>query len=419
MRLKRIVNMDEIEDVDIFKRRLVDENSFNCRGCSSKPSLDTPAKQRYDEMGCCAQMHTYEWTKEFDNLSSTSTFNIVEVRFKNTHKDFFRISNNVEDFQTGDIVAVESTSGHNIGIISLKGELVRLQLKKKGLDENSLDIKNIYRKAAQLDVDKWIEAINKEKEIQRRARILAIDLNLSMKIINVEFQGDGTKAIFYYTAEERVDFRQLIRSYAEEFKIRIEMRQIGARQEAGNLGGIGACGREFCCVSFLHNFVSVSTHSARVQQVSLNPNKLAGQCSKLKCCLNYEYEVYEDALKNFPDTRSVLKTKKGDAKCVKIDTLHSKMYYVYENEPNRFIELSISEAKEIIDLNKKGELVDEIAKRIAKSEVTQEDMEYTNVVGQDDLTRFDNKKSNNKRRNRKGNKSQRVIGAPKNKDRNV
>ncbi|MDE5761941.1 MAG: hypothetical protein K2H68_00295, partial [Bacteroidales bacterium] len=283
------------------------ENIYNSRGLAKAPREEESGRDRYVQMCRCAQMHSYEWTDLFPNLSAGSDFPIVQVRFKNTHKDFFRLPENEEgkSFATGDVVVVEAANGHDTGVISLRGELVRLQLKKKGISDISA-LRKIVRKARPNDLDKWVETIQAEKEMQRRARVIAAQLGLSMKINNVEIQGDFTKAIFYYTAEDRVDFRQLIKLYAEEFKVRVEMRQIGARQESGTLGGIGSCGRELCCVTFLNNFSSVSTHAARLQQVSLNPQKLAGQCSKLKCCLNYEYDVYRAAMKTMPDASVIL-----------------------------------------------------------------------------------------------------------------
>lgn len=394
---------EDFDEDEIFCRMATDENIFNSRGLSRAPKIEDSCQNRYHQMGCCAQMHSYQWTNLFPEMSALSDFPIVQVRFKNTHKDFFRIPDgeNVEDFQTGDIVTVESANGHDTGIICLRGELVRLQLKKKGLNADSPAIKKIYRKARQNDIDKWIETIQAEKEMQRKARIIAAQLGLSMKINNVEIQGDFTKAIFYYTADDRVDFRQLIKLYAEEFKVRIEMRQIGARQESGILGGVGSCGRELCCVTFLHNFTSVGTHAARVQQVSLNPQKLAGQCSKLKCCLNFEYEVYMDALKSMPDQKAILKTEKGDARCVKIDPLKRTLTYVCEDNPGLYTELSAEKVAEIIEKNKEGEIIGNLTDYCKPAPITMESQaSFHLVVGQDDLTRFDKPKEKKKNKNK-------------------
>ncbi len=396
--LPRCPDIPDVEDFDedeIFCRMATDENIFNSRGLSHAPKMEERSRERYIQMGRCAQMHSHEWTNLFPGMSIESDFPIVQVRFKNTHKDFFRIPENEkpQNFQTGDIVTVESANGHDTGVICLRGELVRLQLKKKGVDPDSPAIRKIYRKARQNDIDKWIETIQAEKEMQRRARIIAAQLGLSMKINNVEIQGDFTKAIFYYTADDRVDFRQLIKLYAEEFKLRIEMRQIGARQESGILGGIGSCGRELCCVSFLHNFTSVGTHTARIQQVSLNPQKLAGQCSKLKCCLNFEYDVYVDALKSMPDAKTQLKTEKGDAHCVKMDPLKRTMTFAYNDSPGSFIELTVDKVLEIINKNSSGEVVNSLQDFARnKNQNIEQTPEFQQVVGQDDLTRFDKPK---------------------------
>ena len=397
----------EPEEVEIFLRKTVEENIYNSRGCAHAPNLQDKSAHRCQQMGCCAQMHAYNWTEAFGSLPSTDPFDLVEVRFKNTHKDFYRLpAESTETFECGDIVAVEGNSGHDIGIICLRGELARIQAKNKGIDPLSPQIKKVYRKARGNDLDKWIETIRIEKETQRRARVLAAELGLDMKINNVEYQGDFTKAIFYYTAEDRVDFRQLIKLYADEFKVRIEMKQIGARQEAGNIGGIGSCGRELCCVTFLHNFSSVSTHAARVQQVSLNPQKLAGQCSKLKCCLNYEYDTYLDLQKSMPDARTALVTERGKAKCVKVDILNHKMTYAYEDEPNRFIDIDADEAARLIEANRRGETPADIQNRKSEAEGAPT-VEFSNVVGQDDLTRFDKPKGN---KGGKGNKKRQGDG---------
>lgn len=394
---------------EVFMRLTADENIYNSRGLAHTPKMEESCRERYLQMACCAQMHSCQWTDSFPSMSEESDFPIVQVRFKNTHKDFFRLPENetARNFHTGDIVVVECTNGHDTGVICLQGELVRLQLKKRNLNPDSAEIRKIYRKARQNDVDKWIETIQAEKEMQRRARVIAAQLGLSMKINNVEIQGDFTKAIFYYTADDRVDFRQLIKLYAEEFKLRIEMRQIGARQESGILGGIGACGRELCCVTFLHNFSSVGTHAARVQQVSLNPQKLAGQCSKLKCCLNYEYEVYADAMKSMPDSKAILKTEKGEARCIKIDPLRHRLTYTYTEIPGSYVDLTAEQVFDILERNKNGTAVgdlEEMAKDLR--EPAQAKPEFRQVVGQDDLTRFDKPKESkgrNKGEKRKNN----------------
>lgn len=348
--------------------------------------------------GGCNKLNVFDWLANMELPHGQKKFDYLEVRFKNSRKDFFKNDTGVELFQ-GDVVAVEATSGHDMGIVSLAGELVRLQMKKKGvaIDET---IKKIYRKAKQTDIDKWKAAQALEVETMFKARTLALNLGLQMKISDVEYQGDKTKAIFYYTADERVDFRELIKVMAQQFSIRIEMRQIGARQEASRLGGIGSCGRELCCSTWLTDFRTVNTSAARYQQLSLNPLKLAGQCGKLKCCLNYELDAYVDALKEFPDNTIKLQTKLGSAFHQKSDIFKRKMWYSYVEQPSVFHELDVVQVKKILELNAKNEKptdLKEFAVVPAKIEVAVPD--YENVVGQDSLTRFDKKKSNNNKPN--------------------
>jgi cell fate regulator YaaT (PSP1 superfamily) len=347
--------------------------------------------------------------------ANQKAFDCVEVRFKNGRKEFFR---NNEDFTLyeGDTIAVEATTGYDIGIVSLSGELVRLQMSKKGIFPKSEEIKKVHRKATESDIEKWQSGKAKEADAMLKARTIANELNLRMKISDVEYQGDLSKAVFFYTADERVDFRDLIRKLADSFKTRIEMKQIGMRQEASRLGGIGSCGRELCCSTWLTDFRSVSTSAARYQQLSLNPTKLAGQCGKLKCCLNYELDVYVDELKKFPDTKKKLKTKKGDAFFQKMDIFGNKMWYSYRDEPYEFIELSLSRVTEIIEKNKKDEKVEQL--KDFNDIVIEKKPDYENVVGQDDLTRFDklnkkNKNRNNKRRNKNRNRKKPANNAKK------
>lgn len=303
----------------------------------------------------------------------------------------------------GDVVAVEASPGHDIGTVSLAGDLVLLQMRKRNVDSATGDFKKIYRKATDLDIATWQEAVAMEKETKTRARIIARELGLNMKISDVEFQGDKSKAIFYYTAEDRVDFRELIRKYAEEFKVRIEMKQIGSRQEAARLGGIGPCGRELCCSTWLTDFRTVSTSAARYQQLSLNPQKLAGQCGKLKCCLNYELDSYLDALKDFPSAKTKLETEGGVAFTQKIDIFQGLMWFSMKEDPGKFIEVPVERVKEILKMNKEGKkpatLVD-----ASYAAPVQAQPDYENVVGQDDLTRFDRPKGQGNRKKRSGNK---------------
>jgi cell fate regulator YaaT (PSP1 superfamily) len=337
--------------------------------------------------------------------SGEAPFDCVEVRFKNGRKEFYRNTENLT-LSIGDIVATEASPGHDVGIVTLTGELVKIQMKKKGVDYNSAEVLKVYRKASQKDIDIWSAARDREEPMKVRARELAIRLNLEMKISDIEFQGDASKATFYYTASDRVDFRQLIKDYASEFKIRIEMKQVGFRQEASRLGGIGSCGRELCCSTWLTDFRSVNTSAARYQQLSLNPQKLAGQCGKLKCCLNFELDTYMDALKDFPDYETRLKTEKGDAVCQKQDIFKGLMWYAYTDNYAAWHVLSIEHVKEIIEINKDGGLAASLEDFAI--EVEQEvEKTFNNVVGQESITRFDQpkKKSRSKSKSRNKNKS--------------
>jgi len=351
--------------------------------------------------GGCSKLEVYDWLSDIELPQGLSPYEIVEVRFKNGRKLFYRNTNKIPLY-TGDVVAVEVSPGYDVGVVTITGELVRLQMKKKEIPEDSTDIKKIYRKAKPEDIDKWREARGLEEETMHRARKMALNLGLEMKISDVEYQGDKTKATFYYTAEGRVDFRELIKVMAEQFKIRVEMRQIGARQESGRLGGIGSCGRELCCATWLTDFRSVSTGAARYQQLSLNPQKLAGQCGKLKCCLNYELDMYVEAYKEFPDSNIKLQTKKGNGIHQKTDIFKKTMWYTIEGEMmSDFIGLKIDRIKEIIELNKKGIIVDDLH-GFKEYVPVQKELGYENVVGQDALTRFDDKNKNRNKGHFKG-----------------
>jgi cell fate regulator YaaT (PSP1 superfamily) len=332
-------------------------------------------------------------------------FDCVEVRFKNGRKEFYRNTEKLT-LSIGDIVATEASPGHDIGIVTLTGELVKVQMKKKGVDHKSADITKVYRKASQKDIDIWSEARDKEEPMKVKAREIAIALKLEMKISDIEFQGDGSKAIFYYTANDRVDFRQLIKEFAQVFKTRIEMKQVGFRQEASRLGGIGSCGRELCCSTWLTDFRSVNTSAARYQQLSLNPQKLAGQCGKLKCCLNYELDTYLDALKDFPDFETKLYTEKGDAICQKQDIFKGLMWFAYTDNFANWHVLKIDQVKEIVAQNKEKKRVSSL-EDFAIEIVVEQEANFNNAMGQESLTRFDQpKKSKNKNKNRNKNKAQ-------------
>jgi cell fate regulator YaaT (PSP1 superfamily) len=360
-------------------------------GCKNNGSCDT---------GGCNKLNIYNWLSNMELPSGQDPFNIIEVRFKGSRKEFFKLEDNMS-FKVNDMVAVEGSPGHDIGKVSIVGELVKLQLKKKGVKENSDEIKKVYRPARLMDLEKYEEAKAAEENTMYRARTIALQLKLSMKLSDVEYQGDMKKATFYYTADERVDFRELIKRLAEEFKVRIEMRQIGMRQEASRLGGIGSCGRELCCSTWLTDFKSVTTGAARYQNLALNPLKLAGQCGKLKCCLNYELDSYLDALRDLPDSNTYLKTIKGTAVHRKTDIFKRLMWYSYSNklsttetsaqfrESEDWVAIPVERVKEIIALNKKDVKPSDLLKQ---SDVPKEKViGYDDVVGQDSITRMDNK----------------------------
>ena len=344
----------------------------------------------------CNKLSVFDWLGNMNLPEGQHRFDIVEIRFKNSRKEFFRNTNSL-NINVGDVIAVESNSGHDIGTVSLTGELVKLQLKKHNVNFDSEEIKKIYRKAKQTDIEKWREAQSLEINTMYRARTIALNLGLQMKLSDVEYQGDKSKAIFYYTADARVDFRELIKLLADEFKVRIEMKQIGARQEASRLGGIGSCGRELCCSSWLTDFRTVSTSAARYQQLSLNPLKLAGQCGKLKCCLNYELDSYLDALKEFPEMDGKkLQTKKGDAFLQKTDIFKRTMWFSYRSDPGVFIPLDLKTVHSILELNAKGEMPEALTPSIKViDKIINTEPNFENVVGQDSLTRFDRKGKSN------------------------
>lgn len=362
----------------------------------------------------CGKLEVFDWLSDLPDQSDGN--DIVEIQFKNTRKGFYRNTSQTK-LSKGDVVAVEASPGHDIGIVTLTGELVLLQMKKNNVSPSSYEFKRVYRKAKPLDLEKWEEAKGLEHETMLESRRIAWDLGLNMKIGDVEYQGDRTKAIFYYIADERVDFRELIKVLAERFKVRIEMRQIGARQEAGRIGGIGPCGRELCCSTWMTNFKSVTTNAARYQEISLNPQKLAGQCGKLKCCLNYELDAYLDAQKDFPNTAIPLETEDGTWYHFKTDVFKRLMWYSAGREnAGNIVTLTVDQVKEVQAQNKKGQRVKKLDDQTPVLAVPKENG-YENVIGEDSITRFDdkNKKSNRKKRkNRKpGNRPQNTNDAKK------
>ena len=365
---------------------------FDCnRGCTVTQDKETGAPECSYRRGCC-KLKDYNW---LEGVTQEQFKDLFEVRFKNTRKGIY-VNASGQGIKTGDLVIVEAANGHDLGIVTLEGPIVGRQIKCKGLDPESNPFKKIYRRAKPFDIAKWQDAIAKEQDTMIHARRIAAELGLDMKIGDVEYQGDGSKAIFYYIADGRVDFRQLIKVYAEEFRIRIEMKQIGARQEAGLIGGLGVCGRELCCANFITNFQSISTSAARTQDLSLNPQKLAGQCGKLKCCLNYEVASYLDAQSRIPKVQEPLQFEDGPAYLVKTDILREIMYFSYEKGSlSNLYPLSTEEVREIIAMNRDGERPESL-----KFEPEPVGPQFVSAVGDDSITRFDKPKKA-KRRNKK------------------
>ena len=385
---------------------------MGCASCSSGGGTPNGCKNNGTcSSGGCNKLEVFDWLSNISLPAGQSTFDLVEVRFKNARKAFYRNADHLS-LQTGDVVTVDTSPGWDIGVVSALGELARIQVKKKAPNLKTMECKKILRISNQEEIDKWIKGRTLERDLLTQSRILAQNLKLDMKISDVEYQADLSKATFYYTAESRIDFRQLIKDMAERFKVRVEMRQIGSRQEASRLGGIGSCGRELCCSTWLTDFRSVSTSAARYQQLSLNPQKLAGQCGKLKCCLNYELDMYLDAIKSMPKPDSKLQTEKGDAVHMKTDVFKRIIWYAYKGE-NGMVALTAERVAEIKKLNKDGIKPKDLAD-FAQIKEKVEEIGYQNVVGQDSLTRFEKSFGNNKKRrpNRKPRKPN--PGGPKN-----
>ncbi|MFM8918146.1 MAG: regulatory iron-sulfur-containing complex subunit RicT [Bacteroidota bacterium] len=380
---------------------------MGCSSCSTDTGQTSPGCNNNGTCGTsgCNKLNVYNWLSDMVLPEGQKPFDVVEVRFKGSRKEFFRNSEQLE-LKTGDVVAVEGNPGHDIGIVSLAGELVRLQLKANDLTENSDKIKALYRLAKPADLEKWEAVKAQEFETMHKARSVAMKLHLKMKLSDVEFQGDGKKATFYYTADDRVDFRELIKRLADEFKVRIEMRQIGMRQEASRLGGIGSCGRELCCSTWLTDFKIVSTSAARYQNLSLNPIKLAGQCGKLKCCLNYELDSYMEAIKDIPDSNTRLQTLKGTASHRKTDILRRIMWFGYDDVEgpagaDNWVVLQVDHVKEILEMNKAGNKPLDLAS-FADFEEEEKAVDYADVVGQDSLTRMMDKRKKKKKKKKQG-----------------
>ena len=374
-----------------------ESKKYDCsRGCVVERDATGEVNCTYRQ-GCC-KLEVYDWLA---GVSQEQYKDYFEVRFKNTRKGIYR-NESGQSIKTGDFVIVEAANGHDLGVVTLEGAVVARQMKCKKINPENFEFKKIYRKAKLFDMEKWQDAIAREHEVMIRSRQIAAELGLEMKIGDVEFQGDGTKAIFYYIADGRVDFRQLIKVFAEEFRIRIEMKQIGARQEAGLIGGLGVCGRELCCSNYISSFQSITTSAARCQDLSLNPQKLAGQCGKLKCCLNYETAAYMDAQSRIPKVSNPLEFEDGLAYLMKTDILKEVMYFSYDpTSLANLFPLDASDVREIIKMNRNG-----IKPESLKSDPEPYVPEFVTAVGDDSITRFDEARKKKKRRkpeNRSGN----------------
>ena len=372
-----------------------ESKKYDCsRGCTVERTESGELECTYRQ-GCC-KLEVYDW---LDGVSQEQWNEFFEVRFKNTRKGIYRNASG-QSIKTGDMVIVEAVNGHDLGIVTLEGAIIARQMKAKRINPETFEFKKIYRKAKQFDVEKWQEAIAREHEVMIRSRQIAAELGLEMKIGDVEFQGDGSKAIFYYIADGRVDFRQLMKVFAEEFRIRIEMKQIGARQEAGLIGGLGVCGRELCCSNYISTFQSITTSAARVQDLSLNPQKLAGQCGKLKCCLNYETAVYMDAQTRIPKVTNPLEFEDGLAYLMKTDILREVMYFSYDSTSlANLYPLDAAEVREIIKMNRNG-----IRPESLKADVEPRMPEFVSAVGDDSITRFDEARKKKKKKKHRGGK---------------
>jgi cell fate regulator YaaT (PSP1 superfamily) len=381
-------------------------NGSHSPGCGNNGACST---------GSCNKLNVYNWLTDMVLPEDYEPFNIVEVRFKGSKKQFYKNVNHLELF-TGDKVIVDSDVGYDVGEVSLAGELVKLQLKKYGIDENNSEMRTIKNVASEEEIEKYQKFKDIEQESLEKARTIALQLRLKMKISDIEYQGDGKKVTFYYTSESRVDFRELIRRYASEFKSRIQMLQVSYREEASRLGGIGSCGRELCCSTWLTDYKVVSMSAPKTQNLSINMLKLSGQCGRLKCCLNYELETYHEALKSFPNEKVKLKTESGLASLKKIDILKGTAWYCYEKSFD-WIPLDIDRVNEIITLNKKGKTPTTLSDTAKGAEIAFKTLEYKDdLLGENDLTRMDHKnKKTNKRKGQKRGNNNRRFNKPNNK----
>jgi len=372
-------------------------------GCKSNGGCST---------GGCNRLNVHDWLANLPFSDPDSDCRILEITFNNgSRKDFYR-NNTLQTFLKGDMVTVEGVSGFDVGMVNLSGELVRLQMKKKGVKEDNPDIKKIMRRANEMDLQKWRESKEREKPSLTRARAVIIQMNLDMKLIEVEYQADGRKATFYYTAEDRVDFRELIKVYASEFKVKVEMKQIGIRQEAAKIGGIGSCGRELCCSTWLSDFKSVTTTAARYQNLSINQTKLSGQCGRLKCCLNYELDTYLDALQQFPNNADMLQLERGTATLIKKDIFKNLMWYVLPDSTKQY-PVPIARVKEIRAMNAKGQRPEELgAVELAPAKAEEKEMANVELVGQISLRALERNSRRRKDRERQQQQKQPAKGKP-------
>ncbi len=374
-----------------------ESKKYDCfRGCEIVDYEDGTKEVTYRE-GCC-KLAVHNYLKDIPSIEYKDIF---EVRFKNTRKGYYR-NDSGQSIRQGDKVVVEAASGYDLGMVSLEGPLIAGQLARRRIDPKTYEFKKIYRKARQADIDKWMAATAREQQTMIEARRIAATMGLEMKIGDVEFQGDGTKAIFYYIADGRVDFRQLIKVFAEEFRIKIEMKQIGARQEAGLIGGIGVCGRPLCCANYVTNFKSIGTSAARCQDLSLNPQKLAGQCGKLKCCINYEVPVYLEAQSKIPKVTGPLEFEDGLAYLRKTDILAQMMYFSYDKSSDaNLYQVPVDEVREIQEMNRKG-----VRPQSLIPDAEPDSPEFVTAVGEGSISRFDSPKKKRKKNRSRGNKPQ-------------
>ncbi len=373
------MNMDKSRVYDCQRGCEITHNENGDTSCSYNPN--------------CCKLSVFNW---LDGITQQDMANLFEVRFKNTRKGIYK-NESGQNLRIGEFVVVEAQNGYDLGIITLAGPIIARQLKRDRIDPETYEFKKIYRRARPTDIEKWQEAIAREHRTMIRSRQMAADLELNMKIGDVEFQGDGTKAIFYYIADERVDFRQLIKNFAEEFRIRIEMKQIGARQEAGLIGGLGVCGQALCCSRYMNDFQSITTQAARCQDLSLNPQKLAGQCGKLKCCINYEASAYIDAQSRIPRLHEPLQLEDGEAFLLKTDILRGIMWFSYDaHNMANMIPLKAEQVAGIIDMNKKGKK----APSLLESKEREKSPEFFSAAGEESISRFDEAKSPRKKNNR-------------------